>query len=146
MLLWGAVKPALARSGGESRHRGLPPGWGCELASGSPMPGSRLWPPKRSESGKGALGPAAWGPRRPQALPDEPQFLQPRARDCPSAHPHLRPRERLLLVPKRPAARLLLVAAMRFFPSLMSSLMNLLVLSSSASWARILSLNHGLSR
>ncbi|MEJ1286140.1 hypothetical protein NN561_017144 [Cricetulus griseus] len=41
--------------------------------------------------------------------------------------------------------RLLLVAAIRFFPSLMSSLMNLLVLSSSASCARILSRNHGLS-
>lgn len=46
-----------------------------------------------------------------------------------------------------PAARhSLLVAAMRFFPSFSNSLINLLVFSSSASWALTRSLNQGLSR
>lgn len=40
----------------------------------------------------------------------------------------------------------LLVAAIRFFPSLSNSLINLLVFSSSASWALTRSLNQGLSR
>lgn len=40
----------------------------------------------------------------------------------------------------------LLVAAIRFFPSFSNSLINLLVFSSSASWALTRSLNQGLSR
>lgn len=48
--------------------------------------------------------------------------------------------------PTPPAPDLLLRAATSDFPSLMSSLMNLLVFSSSASWERSRSRNWGLSR
>lgn len=132
-------------SGGERRHRGCPAG-AAGLAGGKL---TRMAPGSGRRAGAGAgkgLAPAARGAEeaRPRglAVPDE-------SPDPPAAGP----RHGMVGVPLAeapaglaPGPRLLLVAAMRFLPSLMSSLMNLLVLSSSASWARILSRNHGLSR